>query len=303
MTVTIIVEADNNNDGGQQPDPPVNTAPRINGQTAGTDTVILTQGYAAFSRSFAVIGYPSPSVNVLGVTGAAVTDAGLLAIPAALAGGAYTAVVTAQNSAGTATMPVTSIVRAAPQINGQTAGADTISLAQGYADFTKSYTITGYPVPTASIAGIPGARVTDAGLLAIPAGLAAGRYGAIITAQNTEGLATMAVTLHVQTSGGVAEDQPPEDAPTGDDGSAPPTGGQGGDPGDAGDPDTHDLAQGRTPTNNGAYRGLPKTGDSGHPLRLWLWLALPFFVFCLMIVLRVSGTMKTIPASFTRPKA
>ncbi|MCL2756757.1 MAG: carbohydrate-binding domain-containing protein, partial [Coriobacteriia bacterium] len=87
-------------------------SPLINGQTAGTDSIGLVEGYAAFTKSYVVTGKPAPTLDVAGIAGATVTDEGLLSVPAGLAVGTYTAVITAQNTEGTSTMTVTVEVRA-----------------------------------------------------------------------------------------------------------------------------------------------------------------------------------------------
>jgi len=93
---------------------------------------------------------------------------------------------------------VTVLALTSPLINGEASGTDTIDLTVGDPAYSRSYTITGGPAPTLSVAGIAGATVTNAGVLTIPAGLAAGTYTATITAANGVAPdATMTVSVNV----------------------------------------------------------------------------------------------------------
>jgi hypothetical protein len=90
----------------------------------------------------------------------------------------------------------------APLISGQVAGTEIISLTVGYTALTSTYLITGTPVPalSVSITGIPGATITNAGVLTIPAGLPVGNHTVVITASNgVSPDATMTVTVAVHT--------------------------------------------------------------------------------------------------------
>ena len=70
--------------------------------------------------------------------------------------------------------------KTAPLISGQS----TITLGEGYMSATSVYTVTGYPIATLSVAGLPGATIDPDGTLHIPNGLAVGTYSLTITATN-----------------------------------------------------------------------------------------------------------------------
>ena len=92
----------------------------------------------------------------------------------------------------------------APQINGQTDGTDTINLTAGYlaADAMKDYTVTGTPTPTQSVDednDSTGATF-GGGTLSIPTGLGVGTYTIKLKAENLAGIATMTVTVKVNSA-------------------------------------------------------------------------------------------------------
>lgn len=96
-----------------------NTAPTINGQTNGTDTIDLTEGYSAYTKLYTIAGTPAPTIGVnVGNTAGATITGDTLTIPAGLtaAGSPYAVTITAANAGGSATMTVTVNVTAVPVI-------------------------------------------------------------------------------------------------------------------------------------------------------------------------------------------
>jgi len=170
--------------------------------TAGTN---LT--YKIVNSSGTLVGYGQGADN----TGVDVTATDLSGTN--LADDSYTVYVWAQQNntftshTGSApeyfTMTVSAAsVNTAPTINGQTGNStDTITLTEGYAQYPESYTITGNPTPSVTIADTDGTGAwfdDTTGELIIPAGLNAESYTIRLTAANSEPPdAVLTVTVHV----------------------------------------------------------------------------------------------------------
>jgi len=159
-------------------------------------------------------GIPSYTFSATGLpAGISISAAGIISGTPTTSGAAGTVVITVTDSAtptpgkesitinyGAITEQPAPPVSVAPKIGGLQSGKDTIDLTEGYADYTKSYIITGTPAPALNVTGITGASVTDAGALTIPAGLKVGNHTATITVNNSVSPnAVMTVTVKVHT--------------------------------------------------------------------------------------------------------
>ncbi|MCL1891490.1 MAG: hypothetical protein FWG00_05735, partial [Coriobacteriia bacterium] len=165
----------------------------------GEGIISLTEGYAATTVSYAITGTPTPSLSVEGApAGVSITSDGVLAIPANLPWGSYSFTIKASNVAGTSTYPVVlniaSVANQAPVFSGDTE----ISLTEGYTATTRSYGVTGTPVPVLSLDGAPaGISIAQDGVLTIGAGLSVGTYTFDIVAENLVATSTYTVAITV----------------------------------------------------------------------------------------------------------
>ncbi|GHU80964.1 hypothetical protein FACS1894191_7290 [Clostridia bacterium] len=91
---------------GQTAPPSGNTAPTINGEQTGTDSIELTVGYADYTETYTIAGTPAPTVTIEANTAGATFAGNTLTIPLGLSAGAYSTTIKATNSEGTATRTV-----------------------------------------------------------------------------------------------------------------------------------------------------------------------------------------------------
>jgi hypothetical protein len=156
-----------------------------------------------FSLTVKSSGYPLPAFSETGTlpAGVSFTDSGngtaaLAGAPDAGAGGAYTVMISATNTAGNATQAFNLTVLQPPVITSAASATATSGTA-----FSFTFTATGYPLPAISHTGtVRGLTFTSHGngtatLAGVPK--IAGTYTLTITVTNSSGTSAQAFTLKV----------------------------------------------------------------------------------------------------------
>ncbi|MDR2714662.1 MAG: S8 family serine peptidase, partial [Coriobacteriales bacterium] len=158
---------------------------------SGDDVITLTTGYSATTRTYVIKNSTATPTLNNNTANASINTGGVLTIPAGLAVGTYSTTINATNSNGTTTKTVTVKVNPVPPaIEG---GLSSITLTEGYANYSSAYTITGVPTPALSLTNNTAGATLAANGFIIPAGLTPGSYTVTLSASNVGGTATKTV--------------------------------------------------------------------------------------------------------------